>query len=299
MKKIYLTLILSFFVATIYAQNPGDTIIVQTFDYSMTYGNAWDGTVRDTTAYFPNNPNLSFEKIIMAYSMRCRNGLVNTSGGNSVACGEWDYSCHTYIDDSTRIDSIMYKIVSHEISNFSGSNYNYSVNPTYTYVQNINGSYDTTMIIPDTIHQYNIISNPSSLINDIIDTTTFIYWSPFNYTYDSLGNVINIDTLISGTINIGELTYYKRYPMKFQIMSFVTPYGINLDLGPEGKTWYFDLTDYAPIFKGPKRITVSGGGQWQEDMDIKFLFIVGTPPRDVIDMQQIWRPQSKLSLIHI
>ena len=50
--------------------------------------------------------------------------------------------------------------------------------------------------------------------------------------------------------------------MAFQIMSFVTPYGIGLDLGPEGKTWYFDLTDYAPIFKGNKRITVSGGGQW-------------------------------------
>ena len=59
------------------------------------------------------------------------------------------------------------------------------------------------------------------------------------------------------------------------------------------KTWYFDLTDYAPVFQGPKRITVSGGGQWQEDMDIKFLFIVGTPPRDVVDMQQIWRPQFK------
>ena len=293
MKKIYLKIILSFFVANIYAQNPGDTIIVQTFDYSMTYGNAWDGTVRDTMAYFPNNPNLSFEKIIMAYSMRCRNGQVNTSGGNSVACGEWDYSCHTYIHDSSRVDSVMHKIVSHEISNFSGSTYNYSINPTYTFVQNINGSYDTTMIIADTVHQYNIISNPSSLVNDIIDTTTFVYWPPFNYTYDSIGNIINVDTLISGTINIGELTYYKRYPMKFQIMSFVTPYGINLDLGPEGKTWYFDLTDYAPVFQGPKRITVSGGGQWQEDMDIKFLFIVGTPPRDVVDMQQIWRPQSK------
>ena len=81
--------------------------------------------------------------------------------------------------------------------------------------------------------------------------------------------------------------------MAFQIMSFVTPYGIGLDLGPDGKTWHFDLTDYAPIFKGPKRITVSGGGEWQEDMDIKFLFIVGTPARDVLEMQQIWRPQSK------
>ena len=151
MKKIFLKIILSVFVATIYAQNPGDTIIVQTFDYSMTYGNAWDGTVRDTMAYFPNNPNLSFEKIIMAYSMRCRNGQVNTSGGNSIACGEWDYSCHTYIHDSSRVDSIMHKVVSHEISNFSGSTYNYSINPTYTYVQNINGSYDTTMIIADKI----------------------------------------------------------------------------------------------------------------------------------------------------
>ena len=47
------------------------------------------------------------------------------------------------------------------------------------------------------------------------------------------------------------------------------------------------------FFKGNKRITVSGGGQWQEDMDIKFYFIVGTPPRDVLEMQQIWRPQSK------
>ena len=57
----------------------------------------------------------------MAYSMRCRNGQVNTSGGNSVACGEWDYSCYTYIHDSSRVDSVMHKVVSHEISNFSGS----------------------------------------------------------------------------------------------------------------------------------------------------------------------------------
>ena len=43
----------------------------------------------------------------MSYSMRCKDGQVNQSGGNNVACGEWDYSCHTYIHDSTRIDSIL------------------------------------------------------------------------------------------------------------------------------------------------------------------------------------------------
>ena len=63
--------------------------------------------------------------------------------------------------------------------------------------------------------------------------------------------------------------------MSFQIMSFVTPYGLGLNFGVDGKTWYFDVTDFAPILKGNKRITMSGGGQWQEDMDIKFLFIGG------------------------
>ena len=48
-----------------FAQNPGDTIVVQTFDYSMTYGQAW-GPPRDTIAHFPNDPNLTFEKIIMS-----------------------------------------------------------------------------------------------------------------------------------------------------------------------------------------------------------------------------------------
>ena len=40
-------------------------------------------------------------------------------------------------------------------------------------------------------------------------------------------------------------------------------------------------------------MTIERGGQWMEDMDIRFLFIVGTPPRDVIDFQQIWRPEAR------
>ena len=297
MKKIYLLLIMFSFTFG-FAQNPGDTIVVQTFDYSMTYGQAW-GPPRDTIAHFPNDPNLTFEKIIMSYSMRCKDGQVNQSGGNNVACGEWDYSCHTYIHDSTRVDSILNRTASHSITNFNGSNYSYINYPIYNYVQTIdslgNIIIDSVLARADTIYEIGIISNSNSLLHDVIDTLSVnTYWQPYSYTTDSLGNVINIDTMVStGVINITQINYYKRYPMAFQIMSFVTPYGIGLDLGPEGKTWYFDLTDYAPIFKGNKRITVSGGGQWQEDMDIKFYFIVGTPPRDVLEMQQIWRPQSK------
>ena len=116
----------------------------------------------------------------------------------------------------------------------------------------------------------------------------------YTYTYDTSGVTTNIDTThIDGTINIAELNYYNRYPMSFQIMSFVTPYGMGVNFGEFGESWYFDITDYAPVLKGQKQMTISGGGQWQEDLDIKFHFIVGTPPRDVLEMQQIWRPQSK------
>ena len=298
MKKIFYLLIAIFVIIQSSAQNPGDTIIVQTFDYSMTYGQAW-GPPRDTIAYFPNNPNLTFEKIILSYNMRCKDGQINTTGGNNVACGEWDYSCHTYIHDSTRIDSIMHKTASHTITNFNGSTYNYNSVPVYNYFYTLNSSgaivLDSIIANTDTIFEFGISAFPGTLNHDIIDTlATNVYWQPYSYTYDTSGAIINVDTLtFNGTINITDLSYYKRYPMAFQIMSFVTPYGIGLDLGPDGKTWYFDVTDYTPIFKGAKRITVSGGGQWQEDMDIKFLFIVGTPPRDVLDMRQVWRPQSK------
>ena len=77
--------------------------------------------------------------------------------------------------------------------------------------------------------------------------------------------------------------------MRFEIMSFVTPYGIGINFGKSGHTWTFDVTDFAPILKGDKRLTMEWGGQWQEEMDIQFYFIVGTPPRDVIDIDQLWR----------
>ena len=80
--------------------------------------------------------------------------------------------------------------------------------------------------------------------------------------------------------------------MKFEIMSLVTPYGIGLDLGSEGKTFTFDVTDFTPILRGLKRMSIERGGQNQEELDIKFLYIKGTPARDVIDINQIWPVRS-------
>jgi hypothetical protein len=161
-----------------------DTVIVQTLTF--------DSLGRAGYYQFPDLDAGSIEKVIMQYSIRCKNALVSSGSDRNKGCGEWDYSCETYITDSSRVDS---------------------------------------------------------LITD----------QGFSYG-----------------------------PQKFQLMSFVTPYGIGLDLGKNGKMWEFDVSDYVPLLRGWKRLSVEAGGQGQEEMNIRFLFIKGTPSRTVIDLQQLW-----------
>lgn len=169
---------------------------------------------------------------------------------------------------------------------------------TYNYSANLVTVLDSIERTPNIIQYYTIQTNPGTLLHDVVvPTTQLSVWhaTPENIYDGETGGVISTVNVSAenSTDPVVNLEYYKRYPAKIEIMSFVTPYGVNLDLGPEGKTWTFDMTDYLPIFTGTKRMTVERGGQWMEDMDIRFLFIVGTPPRDVIDFQQIWRPESR------
>lgn len=163
--------------------------------------------------------------------------------------------------------------------------------PNTTFIQ---GTYDQTtteILVLDSL-----INNPNSVYTfQLVGTdveavdTNYYYQAGTSNIYDESGTVVGtIDNPIEGTINITTLNYYKKYPSIFEIMSFVTPYGLYLDLGMEGKMWQFDVTDLSPILKGNKRMHFTGG-IYQEDLDIRFLFIEGTPARDVIDVQQIWR----------
>ena len=164
--------------------------------------------------------------------------------------------------------------------------------PNLTLVQ---GEYETTAVETPVLDS---LINPSNTVisfgiegTDLIELGQEIYYLAgslpiFDEGGDEVGS-INVEP--ENTIEIGELFYYQKFPMKYEIMSFVTPYGIGLDMTPTGRTWTFDLTDFTPILNGSKRMTLERGGQWQEEMDIQFQFIVGTPPRDVIDIQQIWK----------
>jgi hypothetical protein len=172
---------------------------------------------------------------------------------------------------------------------FNETNYR----PTITFVQ---GTYNQTItydtIVDSIINNQNIVYSYKISGNKAVAyDTTVSYTAGYVYKYDAETGAIIDSFLIPtvGTINISTLNYYQIFPSRFQIMSFVTPYGIGLDLGPNGKTWTFDVTDLMPILKGKKLMSIDAGGQWQEELDIKFMYIVGTTPHDVKSISNIWK----------
>ncbi|MDX2248858.1 MAG: LamG-like jellyroll fold domain-containing protein [Bacteroidia bacterium] len=138
--------------------------------------------------------------------------------------------------------------------------------------ENPSGSY----IIPD-----NSPNHPS------LPTDTVLIWEAGKYTfiYDVSGN--KLDSLFISPEN----TFYRndhRYFSNivwYEIGRYITPYGINLDLGPGGTRWIFDVTDYAPLFHD--QVYLQAGNN-QELLDLQFVMIKGTPPRTVKKIENLW-----------
>ena len=95
----------------------GDTTVVRTFRF--------DTTMRSGMFAFPTDSNKTYEKIIMLYSMRCKNGLISTQSLPNQGCGEWDYNCYTYVVDSSQTDSLKSSQNSYLISNLLQMYFNF------------------------------------------------------------------------------------------------------------------------------------------------------------------------------
>ncbi|HEX5001647.1 MAG TPA: LamG-like jellyroll fold domain-containing protein [Bacteroidia bacterium] len=126
--------------------------------------------------------------------------------------------------------------------------------------------------------------------------TLFVWPAGYSYIFDENGIVIDsIAAPAQNTVNVTPLTYYNVRPMYMELINFITPYGINLNLdGLNGKTWAFDVTDFAPVLKGMRHLEMRDGIN-QEDIDIKFVFYEGTPPRDIKSVSEIWPSGSWVS----
>ncbi len=173
------------------------------------------------------------------------------------------------------------------------------------------GTYVTTtntLIVRDSVvRAANSISNYSITNNSTVVPMAHdaVVLTSTSYSYQALAkNIYNGDNnnaltgtiavIPTGTLIIGSLPYLERYPFYNEIMSFVTPYGKGLSLGVNGKSWFYDVTDFTPLLKGPKRMLMSQGGEFQEQMDIDFYFIIGTPPRNVLQFNQLWQGAPRL-----
>ena len=101
------------------------TVWVQTFDYGS--------NSRDSMIQFPGGDHNQYEKILLFYSMRCKDGLISTSGDRNKGCGEWDYSCNTNIIDSSGVDSLKALHPNYLIPGITDNYFYYTTSPTYAY----------------------------------------------------------------------------------------------------------------------------------------------------------------------
>lgn len=130
----------------------------------------------------------------------------------------------------------------------------------------------------------------------VVGSMSYAWAGGYTYTYNSDGETI--DSSLIDTPEYLENGNFEFYLPPFEVLNryelgrFITPYGIGLDMGEEGWTWVFDVTDFAPLLKDSVDLTA---GNWQELLDLKFLFITGTPPREVKRIETLWSGDYALS----
>lgn len=169
-------------------------------------------------------------------------------------------------------------------------------------VRFIQGTYtthlDSTLVTDSVMNAPVSITYFSDSLNATTATDTVIGWpaNVYTYTYGPDGSATD-STFVNADTSITRVDWpYWSAPFevidRYEIHRFITPYGIGLDLGADGWLWKVDVTDYRPLFKGLKRFTA---GNWQELLDMKLVFVEGTPVRDPLTVENIWQGDFALS----
>ena len=168
--------------------------------------------------------------------------------------------------------------------------------PALQFVQGDEGAFDvseeftvtsyTKPVPPVSVSTWGVVGNDV----EWLDITYGWPHDLLQVTYNELGDTISTYS-IEGEIteyNNSQLNYF-GVPFevidRYELGRFITPYGINLSLGDDGWTWIYDVTDYLPLLRDSVDLQC---GNWQELLDLKFAFIEGTSPRDVLNVEAFW-----------
>jgi len=119
------------------------------------------------------------------------------------------------------------------------------------------------------------------------------YWQAYDFYYDLNGNLLKKERIKeSKMLENGKHNYYSKpfeIVERFELGRFITPYGKGLKLGKCGFTWIYDVSDYALLLKG--EVDLQAANDF-ELLDLKFIFIEGSPPRDILSVENIWEGRS-------
>ncbi len=137
---------------------------------------------------------------------------------------------------------------------------------------------------PGVVFEYQTAPHTFHLVNNMLT-----YASGTIDTLNSAGGIISSGpSTIDQTLTNDTISYYK-VPFELindvEIGRYITPYGIGFDLGPQGFTWIYDVTDYQKYLHGTVDLAAHNT---QELIDLKFAFIEGIPPRDVHNVEPVW-----------
>lgn len=150
------------------------------------------------------------------------------------------------------------------------------IRPQITFEQGIYVSYIDSMQVLDSILSvpFQIIVFNDSIINPGIATDTILGWPVATYA------------MADSTIYQSQYGWYTIFPEvnRYELARYITPYGNGLSLG-NGWTWTFDVSDYVTLLHDSVHLAA---GNWQELLDVKFLMVLGTPSRDVLDIQNLY-----------
>ncbi|WP_107037393.1 LamG-like jellyroll fold domain-containing protein [Brumimicrobium mesophilum] len=251
---------------------------VRIWDTKLTAATIQENYSARVDASHPNYANLQLNYVFEGNSSAIEDLSPNNNDGtmiNATAYGQRSSSNHIF--DFTR-SSVVPDITFHQAD----------------YVLNIVNTQEYDSILKDayTVEE-NVLDPANGTYTSDIVTTYQTYYPDSNTVYGLSGVATSTVAQDIITLNVNVIDYALRSPSRLEILSLVTPYGINLDLGIEGVAWYFDVTDFYPILQGNRGLEMTGGGQWQEDIDIQFLYVHGTPTREVLDLRQIWRVDKK------
>jgi hypothetical protein len=107
--------------------------------------------------------------------------------------------------------------------------------------------------------------------------------------YDQNGQVLSQGSFTATNQLTNEQIIYYKQPYELvndvEIARYITPYGIQFDLGPNGFAWIYDVTDYQHYLRN---LVDLAAHNTQELLDLKFAFIEGIPPRDLHKREPIW-----------